>query len=103
MLCPPVPVELLLLANEAYTRHGKGSDVINTLLSDRRKFQFDDIYAAALRLGALWRAVSENRLEEWTAGEAGEAYGKVSAALWNAAASAKLRQIDVGSIDEDPV
>jgi hypothetical protein len=71
----------MLLANEAYSRPGQGVDVINTLLHEQRQFQFEDIYAATQRLRALWRAISENRLEEWTAAEACDAYGKVSNAL----------------------
>lgn len=92
MLLEPVTPELMVLANEALTRPKGRLDVINTLLQEQRQFEFEQIWSAVHRLRALWSAVGEHRLEDWTPRAAGSAYSQVGAALWDAAARAALDQ-----------
>jgi hypothetical protein len=92
MIVPQVPFNLMLLANEALTRPQHRLDVINTLLREQHHFGFDLIYAARHRLTALWSAIGEHRLEEWTPRAPGATYGEVGSALWDAAANAHLDQ-----------
>lgn len=92
MIVQQVPLELILLANEALTRPQRRLDVINTLLREQHQFDFEAIYAARHRLTALWAAIGEHRLEEWTPRAPGATYGEVGPALWDAAAKAGLDQ-----------
>ena len=89
---PHVPVELLLLANDALSRLRSRRNLIHALMNEQRpKYQISEIHDASYRLTALWRAVARERLEEWSETQPGSAYAEITGPLWRAAAVAKLQ------------
>lgn len=87
-----VPVELLLLANQALSRIRSRRNLVDTLISEQRpKYGLSEIHDASHRLTALWRAVAKERLEEWSETQPGSAYAEITGPLWRAAAVAKLQ------------
>ena len=98
-----VPVELLMLANEALSRLRSRHNLVDTLLSEQRaKYAISEIHDASYRLTALWRAVARERLEEWSETRPGAAYAEITGPLWRAAAVAKLQTDRNSDLRFDP-